>query len=61
MALPLRWAARRRRARGRYDSKTLRLFQHALQAGDPGSLVDYPSFRRDLGHPLHPQYVEPRQ
>jgi hypothetical protein len=59
MALPLRWAARQRRARGRYDRQTLRLFQRAQRTGDVCALLDYLSFRRDLGHALHPRHVAP--
>lgn len=55
----LRWRAGRRRARGRYDRKTLRLYQRAAHLAGPGALVDYLHFRRDLGYPLHPRFIEP--
>jgi hypothetical protein len=50
--------ATRRRAAGRYDDVTLRLFWAAWQAqGDALSLCRLAAFRRDLGHPLPRRWV----
>jgi hypothetical protein len=49
----LRWVARRRRAAGWYDRRTLALFRRAWVRGrGTGSLLGYALFRRDLGLPL---------
>jgi hypothetical protein len=49
----LRWVARRRRAAGWYDGRTLALFRRAwVRGGGAASLLDYAIFRRDLGLPL---------
>jgi hypothetical protein len=49
----LAWIARRRRAAGWYDQRTLRLYQRIWARGrSPQSLLGYLTFRRDLGRPL---------
>jgi hypothetical protein len=57
-ATPLRWLARQRRSRGRYDHQTLQLYRLAQQTGDAVALLDYSRFRRDLGHPLPARCVD---
>ncbi|MFW6093622.1 MAG: hypothetical protein ACODAC_06565 [Pseudomonadota bacterium] len=58
-AASLLWRGLRRRRLGRYDRETLRLFRRAHRTGDHHALLHYVQFRRDLGHALHPRFVEP--
>jgi len=62
-ALPaplLALAARRRRAKGFYDCRTLALFRRAwLRSRSPAALMEYALFRRDLGFPLGARWVAP--
>ena len=51
--------ARRRRQHGRYDRHTLRLFHRAAGSGSAAALLEYVLFRRDLGYPMHPRFIEP--
>ena len=49
----LAWIARRRRAAGWYDQRTLRLYRRIWARGrSPQSFLGYLMFRRDLGRPL---------
>ena len=53
-------AARRRRAKGFYDRRTLALFRRAwLRARSASALMDYLLFRRDLGFALAPRWLAP--
>jgi hypothetical protein len=56
----LELAARRRRAKGFYDGRTLALFRRAWVRGrSMSTLLDYALFRRDLGFPLATRWAAP--
>lgn len=56
--LALAFVARRRRAKGYYDGRTLALFRCVwLRTCSVSALLDYVLFRRDLGFPLADRWV----